>query len=191
MDDHAPPPAGAMPPASLDVFEFARRGDALSGRAALGDFERLAGSLEGIGGPLDWKAQGELGPDPEGRPARWLRLGLRFDAPLQCVRCLETVTLPVDMERRFKLEQSQEAVEAEPLDEDRYDTILGSPRFDLAGLVEDEALLALPFSPAHEDCGLPDGAGRSEDAEAREALPGRPNPFAALAALKKTRDGDR
>jgi uncharacterized protein len=45
---------------------------------------------------------------------------------------------------------------------------------DVAELVEDEILLALPVAPRHEKCGLPGVADAGE----------RINPFAALSGLK-------
>jgi hypothetical protein len=45
---------------------------------------------------------------------------------------------------------------------------------DVAELVEDEILLALPVAPRHEKCGLPGAADAGE----------RINPFAALSGLK-------
>ena len=62
--------------------------------------------------------------------------------------------------------------------QDGFDLLLGSERFDVLGLVEDEALLALPLVPVHPSCSLPghDAAALAPDAP--------PHPFAALQALR-------
>ena len=46
---------------------------------------------------------------------------------------------------------------------------------DVYSLLEDQILMALPFSPKHENCGGGETAVQSD----------KPNPFAALAGLKK------
>ena len=167
----------------IDAFEFARDAMHLERSTPIAQLDRLAASLQAdhpaASGAVDWAASGSVGTTPEGRHAMWLDLRLRMAAPMQCMRCLETVVLPIDAHRRFKLERDAGAVEAEPLDQDTYDAVQGSERFDLIGLVEDEALLALPFAPMHADCELPGGAPAPADE------PTESHPFAALAALRR------
>ncbi len=55
--------------------------------------------------------------------------------------------------------------------------------FDALSLVEDELILSLPLVPRHEVC--PEHLPSQVEDEAFEAASERPNPFAALAALKK------
>jgi uncharacterized protein len=58
------------------------------------------------------------------------------------------------------------------------------PQFDLLGLLEDELLMALPLVPMHDECPvLPAFSAGMVDAP--ESVPDKPNPFAALAQLKK------
>ena len=67
------------------------------------------------------------------------------------------------------------------LDEHSEDDVLAlSPAFDMAGLVEDELLLALPLVPKHEHCPVPLLAPGSGDEGGIET----PHPFAVLAGLK-------
>ena len=89
---------------------------------------------------------------------------------------------PVEAERDF-LFVADEAT-AEALDEDsEADVLVISRDFDALSLVEDELILALPLVPRHDNCpqSLPDSAVDAAFEQASE----RPNPFAALAALKK------
>jgi uncharacterized protein len=60
-----------------------------------------------------------------------------------------------------------------------------SKNLDLRELIEDELLLALPLVPRHEDCPQPLRVGHAPDPEPDA----RPNPFAALGALKKPEAG--
>jgi uncharacterized protein len=53
---------------------------------------------------------------------------------------------------------------------------VGGRRFDVAALVEDEAILCVPISPRHARC-APPTVREPADAEAR-------TPFAALAKLR-------
>ena len=111
----------------------------------------------------------------------------RIRAPLQmiCQRCLESVTLEVQAEPRLIWVKSDEDMEALSPE---YDPLLSADgRVALAGLVEDELLLALPLVPGHAD-----GTCReTRKAAARSApLPvedDRKNPFAELAKLKRGR----
>lgn len=179
-------PIASLPErATIDAFEFARTGGQLARRTPMRALPRLASSLlppeaGAAHEPVDWTLGGSVGAAPGGAPASWLRLHARFRAPMRCMRCLEPVVLPVQVDRRFKLERDERAVELESLDEDAFDLVLGSAHFDALGLLEDEALLALPLVPRHETCALPVAPGTQD-----EALAERASPFAALAALRR------
>lgn len=188
MNDQPPAARASEPRHTLDVFEFARLGNRLEGSTPVRALPRLAASLRDAPGARDvvvWTIEGSTGTVQGGGRAHWLDLGLDFDAPLQCGRCLETVVLARQVARRFKLEQDPAAVEADPLDEDAWDALLGSRSFDVLALVEDEALLALPYAPVHADCDLPASveAARANGAGSEPAV-SRENPFAVLASLR-------
>jgi uncharacterized protein len=104
------------------------------------------------------------------------------DLALQCQRCLTAVVEQVVAERDF-LFVADEAT-AEAMDEEsEADVLVISRDFDVLSLVEDELLLALPLVPRHEIC--PQAVPVAVADEAFEQASERPNPFAALAALKK------
>ena len=88
------------------------------------------------------------------------------------------------MQRRFLFVGSE--AEAEQLDaESDDDHLVLMPRLDLLLLVEDELILELPLVPRHEGvCPEPLPFPDVADA-AEEPADARPNPFAALAALRK------
>lgn len=171
-------------PRRLDVRAFAAAGAALSGTWPQTDFERLVASLmPGADAPagVDWSVQGEQRPVTGGAPQTWLRLSASTTVALQCQRCLQPVAETLAVERWFRFADDEQ--EAERLDEELEDDVLVASRtFDLHELVEDELILALPLVPRHEVCPepLPMSAGEADEPE--EAAP---NPFAALAALKR------
>ena len=188
MSKDVPPSRSPQSRPTVDAFEFSRLGDRLQGSAPVSALPRLAASLRAAPGARDtveWALEGSTGTVQGGGRAHWLDLSLDFDAPLQCGRCLETVVLPRRISRRFKLEHEPAAVEDDPLDQDEWDALLGGRAFDVLGLVEDEALLALPYAPVHADCSLP----ASDDASAAAGgVAARDNPFAVLGALRAARD---
>ena len=98
-------------------------------------------------------------------------------------RCLQPVALDLEVLRPLRFVADETTAAALDADSDD-DVLVASRNLDLHELVEDELLLALPLVPKHERCqrNLPMAVG---DVAAEPA----PNPFAALAALK--RDGKR
>lgn len=172
-------------PRSLELRAFCTEGAGLEGQASLAAFERLAGGLYQPPGDAQghWQARGEAVPMPGGAPQWWLHLQARAPVVLQCQRCLQPLTHELRIDRRFRFVANED--EAERLDEQIDDDVLVlEPRFDLMALLEDELLLALPLVPRHEpDCPEPLDAPAGEPAD--EAEPERPNPFAALAALRR------
>ncbi len=161
-----------------DVWELARRRASVQGELALKDAPRLAGQLADDDGGLRFRLDGLV--DELGRPAGRLEVHGRVHA--RCDRCGGPVAVPIAEQARFFFVTGEEELGRLPIDDSPEEPLLGSRRFDLASLVEDQAILALPISPRHEDCAAP-VAG-----EDRPALGGETHrPFEALAALKKPR----
>jgi uncharacterized protein len=94
---------------------------------------------------------------------------------LTCQRCMQPVEVGIRRKARFELVDSSSALDAD--DDDEWDRLLHSDRFDLIHLVEDEMLLALPYSPRHDQC----------EAVQRTNAGEKVSPFAGLAALKGTK----
>jgi uncharacterized protein len=189
-------------PTAIDLRACAQKAETLSGQAPLAAFERLAEGLPGLAAelaPVRWSARpewreplGELTPEA-GRgvapqPQLWLHLQASAEVPQVCQRCLSPYAQPVEVDRWFRFVASEAAALAE--DEDcEEDLLVLEPRFDLAALVEDELLLDLPLVPMHEQCPEPVRMSAGELPEA--AVPAeKPNPFAALAALKGRTSND-
>ncbi len=169
----------------LDLEAFAREGASLSGEWPAAGLTRLAESgaadAPATAWPsVRWSLQGEL-RQPRGAKAQtWLHLQAQAEVELTCQRCLHAYRqeLVVDRWLRFVDEET----EAAALDIDSDDDVLALERhLDARELIEDELLLALPIVPRHDTCPKPLIAPAQEAAAAE---PVRPNPFAALAALK-------
>lgn len=170
-------------PPKLDIRQAADASRQLSGQHVLSDFERLMTETRGLGGdnPLTWAAQAERRVDEAGQPQCWLQLTVAVDLPLSCQRCLGIVDVEVRVDRAFRFVATEAEAEQQDDGSDE-DLLVMSREFDLAGLIEDEVLLALPLVPRHEVCPVAP-ALTAVDADF-EATPVKLNPFAALAGLK-------
>lgn len=171
-------------PRTLDVRAFCEEAAALDGALPVAQLERLVAGLHQPPGDAQvrWQAQGQAVPVAGGVPERWLHLQAQAPVVLQCQRCLQPLAQAIEFDRRFRFVADED--EAERLDELIDDDVLVlEPRFDLLALVEDELLLALPLVPRHEPACPEPLALPSEPDDEPEAE--RPNPFAALAALRR------
>lgn len=171
-------------PLRLDVEAFAKDGDELDGQWPLATLQRLCESAHpesrlGEAEPVAWQARGELRPVRGDRPQVWLHVSAQARIQLECQRCLQPVDAQLQARRSFQF-APDEATAAEIDAESEDDVLVLTRALDLRELVEDELILALPLVPRHEHCPQPLVAPASVD----EPLEERPNPFAALAALK-------
>ena len=171
----------------LDVKAFAQAGGRLSGHDSLLRYKRLAQEAKGLHPDLlvDWQASGEVRTALGGMGQVWMRLSVRASFPMECQRCLTPVDVPLEVDREFRFVADEATAEA--LDDECEEDLLAMSReFDLRELIEDELLMALPVVPRHDECptAVP-MASTDDDFEA--AIEEKPNPFAALAALR--RDG--
>ncbi len=171
-------------PLRLDVETFAKDGDELAGEWPLGGLIRLCESAHadarpGNGDVVVWQARGELRPVRGDRPQVWLHVGAQTRIQLVCQRCLQPVDARLQSQRSFQF-APDEATAAEIDAESEDDVLVLTRALNLKELVEDELILALPLVPRHDECPNPLVAPAVIDEPTDE----RPNPFAALAALK-------
>lgn len=171
-------------PLGIDVTAFAKAGGELGGRWPVEQLERLAacveaGAREAMAGDVAWQARGELRTLRGAENQVWLHLSASTRLPLECQRCLRPVETALEVNRDFLFVHGEDA--AAQLDTDSDDDVLALTRsLDLRELIEDELLLALPLVPRHEVCPEPLRAPVDD-----EPLEEKPNPFAALAGLKR------
>lgn len=155
-----------------DVFELARTSGTLEGSLPLAAAPRLRAGLRHDRGALAYRLQGRY--DERGRPAALLHL--EGDLPLVCDRCRQALELKLDHRAAFYFVGSEEELSRLPVTDEPEEPLVGGRRFDVAALVEDEAILCVPISPRHARC-APPTVREPADAEAR-------TPFAALAKLR-------
>ncbi len=178
-------------PLHLDVAAFAAEGASLVGHWPGATLDRLADlqtpPQDVQLGDVAWQAQGERRPVTGGEPELWLALKADASVWLTCQRCLQPFEVPLAIDRRIRFVRGES--QAEALDAESDDDVLALARStDARELLEDELLLALPLVPRHEIC--PQPLPMAVDADVSEDEPARPNPFAALQALKSgTRKG--
>ena len=166
----------------VEMLGFARAAGERAGQLPLTELPRLADSLlkAGPGAQVDWSAAGRQVPVTGGAPEVWLHLQARAAVELQCQRCLQSMDQDLQVDRQFRFVRTE--AEAVKLDEDSEDDVLVlAPRLDLGELIEDELILALPIVPMHAVCPEP----LQPPSVAEPMIEDRPNPFAALAALRK------
>ena len=158
----------------IDSLEFARRHGMLSGRLQLGTLPRLGEVLFDASGSLNYEVSGET----SGGQAF---LALKLDGPLQlsCQRCLGALQFVLNVCGRVMLVEPgltwPDDGQIGGLEDEACDAIEASRELDLAPLLEEEILLALPISPRHERCEPPTAAAVSKEA----------SPFSQLARLKR------
>jgi len=170
-------------PPHVDVRKAAQSEQLLQGGDQLSNFQRLAEVFQGQAAdtPLEWMARFDWRVHADGAHVAWLHLGVNTRAALVCQRCLGTVVVPIEVSRDFRFVAS-EAVAQEQDDQVEEDLLVVSRAFDLAELVEDEVLLALPLVPRHDVCPRPVTMTASDaDFDSAEK---KPHPFAVLAKIK-------
>ena len=180
--------APAFDPRRLDVAAFARTGAELAGTWPLAEMPRL---LQDTLPPPDgaatvaWAVRGSSKPVAGGEPELRLHLHARTTLRMCCQRCLQPVTVVLDVRPSLRFVRGE--AQAEALDEAGDEDVLAlTAALDLRQLVEDELILALPLVPRHETCAEPLPMSAGDDAATAEA----PSPaFATLASLLRDSPG--
>lgn len=159
-------------PAVLDARRMVTARRQFDGRLPLSGMPRLRASLMDAEGECEFQL--EFGRDATGLD--FLEIKAQAQLPLQCQRTLERFLHPVSIVQRLGL-ITDEAQESALLPE--MEPVMLGPEGQLhpAELIEDELILAIPVVPIDPDSTAPDAAASAEPDN-------KPNPFAALAALK-------
>ena len=177
----------------LNVKAFARDGLSSQGQLTLAQFARLAelalspleSSLKGSGqaAQVSWAIQAKSVPVSSGDSQIWMHLKADVDLPMQCQRCMGEVKLTLQANASFRFVADEATAEAED-DESEEDLLVLVPELNVFELIEDELIMSAPIVPKHEICPTLVPMMAVDDAF-EAALEARPNPFAALAKLKK------
>ncbi len=182
-------------PPIVDAFDFARRGQVLTGAFSVHRLDRLLEGLPeqpvteltvleaapSVPGVVRYVIEGRRTKDDQSE----LVLDVQANLVLECQRCLGALVLPIDRHTVFELVRRESDLGDEEIDEDyldRPEKILGSPKFDLCDLVEDELILEVPYVPRHEVC--PETAALDAQAEEEASREEPVSPFAVLSQLK-------
>jgi len=163
-------------PYQVDPQRLSEKPLVLEGTFKPGELERLEDALANGEGELHYRITAGL--DPQRRKVvSCIIKGFVF---LTCQASLEAFRYEICVDDRLVLvdEESQ----LPPVDEesDTEDYLVADEPLDIRDLVEDAVLLALPMVPRKP------GAQESREGGGTPAAE-RPNPFAALASLKKTK----
>jgi len=162
-------------PDRLDLFATAAAGRVLQGRIPVAGLERVLPTLISDTGELQVELQ--FGKDLDG--TCFIAGTIQGEVVLRCQRCMEGMTLPLDLGFRLGLLRDESAVGALP---DCYEPLVvtAEPAY-IADIITDEVLLALPIVPLHkgsDECNAHINAYKPPQGEQRD------NPFALLAELK-------
>ncbi len=157
----------------IDSLEFIRTGQTLRGSLPVSGLSRLQDSLFDALGEVGFVVTG--GYDVRRRPI--LTLDIHGALRLRCQRCLAPLDHTLRLVNTLLLADRAEVASGAPDDGD-IEWIEASAELDVAGLIEDEIILSLPYAPRHaEGC-----CGQALERRRKEA---EASPFARLAALKK------
>jgi len=176
-------------PHRLDMAAFAQAEGWLEGEWPLARMPRLLQDAlppgaDSTAQQVRWSARGARRPVTGGEAETRLHLQAHTALQLTCQRCLQPMTVQLQVQPTLRFVRGEDRAEA--LDEDSDEDVLAlTPSLDLLPLIEDELILALPLVPRHDACPqpLPMSAGEQDlqDGDSGD------HAFAALASLR--RDG--
>ncbi len=163
-------------PILIDPVAFARAREQLDDTIALNQLDERIRSHEYLAStdsPIHFVLTG--GVDEFERC--YLNLSIQGQLQLQCQRCLKPIAFDVEEAVRITLFKDEESIDEAMLTDPDVDGIVIEPELSVLALVEDQLIMALPFSPRHDVC---------DNEEITRINRDKPNPFAALAGLKKS-----
>lgn len=168
-------------PQYVQPARLAETGGAVRGTLRVEELGRLAESLHDTEGTVDVDLK--FGIDELG--TRYIRGNLRTVLHLTCQRCLQALVCPMDLQVALGLAMPGRTQDFP----ERYEVLpLEEANLELAELVEDELILALPIVPMHapDECEYDSGVIAVPEEDSREdAAEERQLPFKDLAGLLK------
>ncbi|NIP71652.1 MAG: DNA-binding protein [Gammaproteobacteria bacterium] len=161
----------------MDPRRLAREGRQLAGRLPLASMQRLGPYLHGTEGEVEVELA--FGIDVVG--ITYVRGSARARVELVCQRCLEPMA--AELEAQFALGVVASEREGEQLPETYEPLVAGDEPIQLAGVIEDELILAMPIIARHrlEECPASERASASVSGPEAGA---DSHPFAILKKLK-------
>lgn len=163
----------------IDPFEFCRRHEQRDGVLPVSELARLSEELANTKGELSWHVQGQS----KDREAPRISLSVQGNLQLRCQRCLQAMDFAVDTASTLVL--AKDDAEADQLEDmlesEDVDVVVAAPSMDLLQVIEDDALLGLPFAPRHAEC-----PAHPEAVQVKNEQPD--SPFKVLERLKGKTD---
>lgn len=165
-------------PEALDAWRMVTSQRIFSGTLPLASMTRLGPSLVDADGECTYRV--EFGRDEFG--VAFVQIDAQASLPLMCQRSLERFELPVQVSQRMGLIRSEEEESGLPAE---YEPVLmpEDGRLHASELIEDELILALPVVPVTPGTDEVEVLWSTDEEAVAED---RPNPFAALSALKSS-----
>jgi uncharacterized protein len=175
-------------PVDVNPFKLVEQGRCLAGVMPLQQLPRLVEVV--LAGSQDVAVTLDFTRSVGGRPM--IKGHIRGNVVLECQRCMQPVTIPLDVPVEVALTtfESDERPEQEGLEA----WLVEDERLFIQDFVEDEILLALPLAAKHEQCepvrklieALPSDVVLTESGQEDSAVITKKNPFAVLKDWKKT-----
>jgi len=170
----------------IKPLSFCDRGERLKGVIPLTGMGRLIASLCHQNGEVEI----DLAFDIDAQGCKILRGHLKTCLALECQRCMTAVETPIETDVSLAFVDTDAAGEQLPSEYDPY--ILSEPTVVLRELIEDELILALPIVVFHTEaeCAVAVLQPVEEIEIPQPVEEKKPNPFNALAGLKRTKSDD-
>lgn len=173
------PPQRSLLPKILDPRRLANQGVTLEGRVELSHCERLLAAVLEVSEPIEASLTFETAE--QGRKV--VRGHASTTVLLPCQRCLEAMPFAVETDIQVGVVWTEEEAKNLPRELDPW--IVDTDTADLAALIEEEILLALPFVIYHpEDQCAGERHFSTDDEDVSEVNEGKENPFSILEQLK-------
>lgn len=156
----------------IDPQAFAADRETLQGSVDLGSLDKRVWShdITDLSSVLHYSLSG--GKDGWQRP--FLALSLSGSLKLRCQRCMQPMDYRLDENVRIVLFSHETELDEAMAADETLEGMVTEAETDVWSLLEDQILMALPFSPKHEHC---------TNAELETVNQNKPNPFAVLSGL--------
>jgi len=154
----------------IDCLAFAREAGSLQGELQIASLTRVLDLLADSAGRLAYRVEGRI----DSRNRSQLLLQVDGVLSLCCQRCLEKVEYPIEVRSLLEFVDDESDLTQEELEDDSRDFLPPQKELDVAALLEDEIILALPTVPRHDSCAMPEAGQGSA----------KVSPFSVLTGLK-------
>ena len=159
----------------IDPQAFTQQKQSMQGKVALSDLDKRVHSPDFT--QLSAQVAYFLAGDVDKWQHPGLSLTLSGSLPMRCQRCMQPVNVQLNEHAQIVLFDNENELNQAMLVDEACEGVLIEPELDVFTLLEDQILMALPFSPKHEHCHI-----AHEDAIHTQQL----HPFSVLAGLKKS-----